>query len=131
MSDRLNETWRAFYGLTESRHQRLVLIECIETAAKESFAQEGVASPTELAHYLYALQFPEAALKVDKAKLEVAIVAWNNPPGRPKGGATRQPKWEAINAVAVSAGIASAAPNSIQREWEKYAAEVRSGKPPG
>ncbi len=156
MTARVNDAWRAFLGLSEDRHRRLALIECIETVAKAKLALtqgkelRGIIAPNllkagllrvgealgttaplaTLARDFYAVSFPELARKLDVTMLEKAIVAWGNPGGRPARGTTNIPKWVAINNVAVSAGLPNVAPDSIEREWLKFAEEVRAMQRP-
>lgn len=61
---------------------------------------------------------------IDMGKLEAAIVSWTNPRGRPKRGTAVVPKWEAIDDVAASVGLAHVAPESIQEDWARYLKET-------
>jgi hypothetical protein len=129
MVARVNDAWRAFQGTAEKRHKRLVLIECIDAVAEMASPQIPPPRLSKLVQTFYAVSFPELAHKLDLKALEAALEAWNNQAGRPTSRESR-PKWVAIDAVAVSAGIPSASPASIQREWEKFRTEVVSRKTP-
>jgi hypothetical protein len=73
----------------------------------------------------YATYFPECAVRLDMATLETAITAWGNAGGAPAKGAQVVPKFEAIAAVAASAGLPRVSADTIEREWARHTREVR------
>ena len=130
--------WLAFHGLDAKRHERLGLVEVVESTSDILLALNQVLPPgdvddgrlgivAEIARAFYALNFPERASKLDIRLLKTAIAAWPNEAGRLKPG--EKGKWAAINDLAVSVGITSTAPKTIHREWARYAHEVGSRKP--
>jgi hypothetical protein len=141
----VDDAWHALNGLVGLKAQRILLIRLVEGAADATKPRRiDRGRRTIMKHFLagwlplplspvqaiegvrggYATSFPETS-RLDDAKIEAAIRAWDTPRGRPKKGAATGSKWAAISDLMESAGLPPSDPENVRREWLRYLSERR------
>jgi hypothetical protein len=124
----MNRLWDALFAF-RSPHvvARLQLLDALADAAVILEAQPPGPHAEELrrrilahAARMFELSNPEAAGRLSLEQWDAALVAWQRKGGRPPAGERFEPKWEAMAAFVVEAGLSAITAEGLMKNWQEW-----------